>query len=154
MDGILPWMSLPLRLLFIDDQQADLILLEDLLLDSVPDASFVGCTSGLDALQYLSVTSLLPHLIVLDWHLIGLSGLELLRALQQSSRTQSIPVVVRSGSVDPQHRANALAAGATDYLVKPLGYLDQQTQLVALCAHWDHLRRGAALPAQPTKTCR
>ncbi|MHA0044066.1 response regulator [Deinococcus sp. PEB2-63] len=147
-------MPLPLRLLFIDDQQADLILLEDLLLESVSDASFVGYTSGLDALQYLSVTSLLPHLIVLDWHLIGLSGLELLRALQQSSRTQSIPVVVRSGSVDPQHRATALAAGATEFLVKPLGYLDQQAQLVDLCAHWNHLRSAAVMPARPTKTCR
>ncbi|GGN45324.1 MULTISPECIES: two-component system response regulator [Deinococcus] len=134
-------MSLPLRLLFIDDQEADLILLEDLLIESVPEASFVGCTSGSEALQYLSVTATLPDLIILDWHLLGLSGLELLTLLRQSARTQDIPVVIRSGSAHPQHQADALAAGAMGYLVKPLGYLEQRAQLVNLCAQWNHLRR-------------
>ncbi|GGS11287.1 response regulator [Deinococcus sedimenti] len=136
-------MSGPLRLLFIDDQETDLIFIEDLLTDTLLDVSFTARTSAADALQYLASTEILPHLIVLDLHLTGLSGLEFLAAVRYSKRTQCIPVVVRSGSADPQHHADALAAGAQTSLVKPFSYADQLAQMLDLYETWEHLRYDA-----------
>jgi DNA-binding response OmpR family regulator len=62
-----------------------------------------------------AVAARAPDLIVLDWHLPELDGIQTCRALREHS---AVPIVMASGN-----RANskemALAAGATDYLPKP-----------------------------------
>lgn len=59
-------------------------------------------------------------LIVLDLHLPSVSGLKLLRDLRRKPVFQHIPVVVFSGSRDPQAFAQALAEGAEECCSKPM----------------------------------
>jgi FixJ family two-component response regulator len=68
-----------------------------------------------------------PDCVVLDLHLPGLSGLDVLRALAVAS--WQLPVIVITGRDEPASRARCLAGGALAYLSKPL---DQAALLQAI----------------------
>ncbi|MDF2744809.1 MAG: sensor protein, partial [Actinomycetia bacterium] len=61
-----------------------------------------------------------PDLVLLDLHLPGIDGEEVLRRLRADPATSDLPVVIVSAEVNPWYRERLLAAGATDYLSKPL----------------------------------
>lgn len=60
-----------------------------------------------------------PHLILLDWELPGISGLELLKQLREQI-DHSLPVMFITGRDEEADIVKALKAGADDYLLKPL----------------------------------
>ena len=60
-----------------------------------------------------------PHLILLDWELPGISGLELLKPLRRQIG-HSLPVMFITGRDEEADIVQALKAGADDYLLKPL----------------------------------
>lgn len=74
--------------------------------------------NGLDALAWLS-SNTLPDLIISDLHMPSLDGLELLENIQTSGILRNIPVIILSGSEDPEKRKKCLALGASSYLIKP-----------------------------------
>lgn len=57
---------------------------------------------------------------LLDLHLPGIDGEEVLRRLRADPRTADLPVVMVSADVTPWYRERLLEAGAADYLTKPL----------------------------------
>ena len=59
-----------------------------------------------------------PDLVVLDLNLPGRSGIDVLQAMRSDPKLRTIPVYVFTTSDDPRHRAEAVAAGARDYLIK------------------------------------
>ena len=61
-----------------------------------------------------------PDAIVLDINMPGGSGIEVLKRLRRSTKTQSIPVVVVTGSGDSDIRQTALDLGVADFLTKPV----------------------------------
>ncbi len=61
-----------------------------------------------------------PHLILLDLHLPDVPGDEILRRLREDPETRHIPVVMISADATPGQVERLLAAGARDYLTKPL----------------------------------
>ena len=60
-----------------------------------------------------------PDLIVLDWMLPGLSGIELCRRLRARPQTQSLPIIMLTARGEESERVRGLATGADDYIVKP-----------------------------------
>src|SRR5947207_1158664 len=60
-----------------------------------------------------------PDLILLDLAMPGLSGFEILNALRADRQNEQIPVLVLTGDAFSKNKRRALAAGATDLLVKP-----------------------------------
>lgn len=65
-----------------------------------------------------------PDLVLLDLHLPDLGGEEVLRRLRDDPNTRATPVVVLSADATPQQVTRLLAAGASDYLTKPLDIRD------------------------------
>lgn len=63
-----------------------------------------------------------PALVVLDWHLSGRCGVEVLRSMRQVPALARVPVVLLSGEEDPRSVVLAFELGASSYLVKPLGF--------------------------------
>lgn len=61
----------------------------------------------------------LPDLIVLDWMLPGLSGIELCRRLRARHETKSLPIIMLTARGEESERVRGLATGADDYVVKP-----------------------------------
>ncbi len=61
-----------------------------------------------------------PDAIVLDINMPGGSGIEVLKRLKRSTKTQRIPVVIVSGSNDSDVRQVAMKLGVADFLPKPV----------------------------------
>ena len=60
-----------------------------------------------------------PDLIVLDWMLPGISGIEVCRLLRSRPDTRDIPVIMLTARGEENERVRGLATGADDYIVKP-----------------------------------
>jgi two-component system, OmpR family, phosphate regulon response regulator PhoB len=60
-----------------------------------------------------------PNLIVLDWMLPGLSGIEVCRRLRERKSTRAIPIIMLTARGEESDRIRGLDSGADDYMVKP-----------------------------------
>src|SRR5512146_2139585 len=60
-----------------------------------------------------------PDLVVLDWMLPGLSGIELCRRLRARTETRQLPIIMLTARGEESERVRGLATGADDYIVKP-----------------------------------
>lgn len=106
----------------IDDQE----LLEDAILALDPLVTMVSFMYGRKFIEALETTSPenLPQLIILDYNIPELNGLDLLLYLKENDRFQAITKVVWSTSSSNQFRTDCLALGATDYIVKPSSFAE------------------------------
>jgi CheY-like chemotaxis protein len=76
---------------------------------------------GFKAIEILSMArGTAPDLIVLDFHLPGYGGIEILRQLRSKDRTRYCPVVVLSSLATPQELNNCLSEGASSCVQKPV----------------------------------
>ena len=60
-----------------------------------------------------------PDLLMLDWMLPGLSGIELCRRLRARAETERMPIIMLTARGDEGERVRGLQTGADDYIVKP-----------------------------------
>ncbi|HKQ51480.1 MAG TPA: response regulator [Pyrinomonadaceae bacterium] len=63
-----------------------------------------------------------PDLILMDWSLPGMDGLNAMRLIRERNSLSEIPVIMISGHASPASRELALATGCNEYLVKPLDF--------------------------------
>jgi DNA-binding response OmpR family regulator len=87
-----------------------------------------------------------PDLVVLDWLLPGLDGLEVLRRLRQTS---SVPVLMLTARAEEVDRVVGLEVGADDYLTKPFGMRELIARVRALLRR--HARLAETLAADRTE---
>ncbi|MBV0911819.1 phosphate regulon transcriptional regulator PhoB [Anianabacter salinae] len=65
-----------------------------------------------------------PDIIVLDWMLPGVSGIEICRQLKSRSETRNIPIIMLSARSEEVDRVRGLETGADDYVVKPYSVVE------------------------------
>jgi two-component system phosphate regulon response regulator PhoB len=73
-----------------------------------------------------------PDLIVLDWMLPGLSGIELCRRWRAREETAHTPIIMITARGEEEERVRGLATGADDYLVKPFSVPELVARIQAL----------------------
>jgi two-component system phosphate regulon response regulator PhoB len=73
-----------------------------------------------------------PDLIVLDWMLPGLSGIELCRRLRARAETERLPIIILTARGEESERVRGLATGADDYIVKPFSVPELVARIRAL----------------------
>jgi DNA-binding response OmpR family regulator len=66
-----------------------------------------------------ALRELVPNLAILDVAMPAMSGIEVCRAIKADAALAAIRIILLSAAADDESRAAGLAAGATDYLVKP-----------------------------------
>lgn len=76
------------------------------------------CSSGQEALDYLSKTAKLPMLIWLDYHLTDMDGLEFMTKVKDVKKWEEIPVIVVSNSASKEKIHSVMLLGAKKYIVK------------------------------------
>jgi two-component system phosphate regulon response regulator PhoB len=76
-------------------------------------------------------------LILLDWMLPGLSGIEICRALRAKPETRSVPILMLTARGEEAERVRGLATGADDYILKPFSVPELMARVRS------HLRRLA-----------
>jgi two-component system phosphate regulon response regulator PhoB len=65
------------------------------------------------------INEALPDLVLLDWMLPGMSGLELARRLRGDARTRGVPIIMLTARGEERDKVQGLETGADDYVTKP-----------------------------------
>lgn len=79
-----------------------------------------ACLEAADAEQaHTSVCDAQPDLILLDWMLPGISGVDLARRIKRDPKTRNIPIIMLTAKGEEADKVRALDTGADDYITKP-----------------------------------
>ena len=78
------------------------------------------------------VAHALPDLVLLDWMLPGLSGVEFARRLRADKRTRAIPIIMLTARSDEQDKLQGLETGADDYITKPFSPRELNARIKAV----------------------
>jgi two-component system, OmpR family, phosphate regulon response regulator PhoB len=73
-----------------------------------------------------------PDLLILDWSLPGVSGIEICRRLRAREATRTLPIIMVSARREESERVRGLAVGADDYVVKPFSVIELMARVRAL----------------------
>ena len=73
-----------------------------------------------------------PDLVILDWMLPGLSGIEICRRLRARPDTRALPIIMLTARGEESERVRGLATGADDYVVKPFSVPELMARVSAL----------------------
>src|SRR5437763_258082 len=103
------------RILVVEDEEALTTLLRYNLDAEGYEVETVGRGDDADT----RLKERIPDLIVLDWMLPGLSGIELCRRLRARPETKQLPINMLTARGEESERVRGLATGADDYIVKP-----------------------------------
>ena len=90
----------------------------------------VKAANAEQALEMVRAT--LPHLIVIDWMLPGMSGIELARWLKSNRRTEAIPLIMVTARGAEQDKLAGLEIGADDYMTKPFSPAELNARVKAV----------------------
>ena len=81
-----------------------------------------------------AATELKPDVLLLDWMMPKLSGIEVLLQLRANPETAAIPVIMLTARAQESEIERGFAAGADDYIVKPFNPRELQSRVEALLA--------------------
>jgi two-component system, OmpR family, phosphate regulon response regulator PhoB len=118
------------RVLVVEDEASLVELLRE-----AEGFSVVAAMTGEEA--ELVVREERPDLVLLDWALPGLSGIELCRRLRARPETRGVPVIMLTARGEEADRVRGLSIGADDYMVKPFSVPELLARVKAI------LRRAA-----------
>lgn len=120
-------------ILVVDDHEPNRVLLADIL--EMQGYAVLAASSGEEALE--RIRSNHPDLILLDVNMPGVDGLEVCRRLRADPATTSLPIILVTSLTHREHRLEGIAAGANDYLTKPI----DRTDLLLRVRNALHLRK-------------
>ncbi len=116
------------RILIVEDEEALTLLLRY----NLEAEGYAVETAGRGDEADLRLREELPDLILLDWMLPGLSGIELCRRLRTRPETERLPVIMLTARGEEGDRVRGLSTGADDYIVKPFSVPELVARVRAL----------------------
>jgi signal transduction histidine kinase len=108
------------EVLIVDDDADNRFLLRELL--ATEGCNIIEATDGAEALD--RVAEHLPDAVLLDVLMPGMDGLEVCRRLRADARTAALPVILVTAQRGREDRLAGIAAGASDFLTKPVDIAD------------------------------
>ena len=114
--------------LIVDDEAA----IREMLKVALEIAEF-DCIEAKNAYEaQVAVTDQRPDLVLLDWMMPDVSGLELLRRWRQNEETASLPVIMLTAKAEEENTVKGLDTGADDYISKPFSPRELASRIKAL----------------------
>ena len=121
-----PWQGdlanyVKMRILIVDDEPANVALLEDML----SEQGYTHLKSTTDSREVLALCSEFdPDLVLLDLFMPHVDGFAILEALRGDRTEVFLPIIVLTADVNEETKLRALNLGATDFLNKPLDHIE------------------------------
>jgi len=106
---------MPATILLVEDEPA----IQELIAANLMRAGHHVVRAGDAETAQRIVRDALPDLILLDWMLPGMSGVEFARRLRGEERTRTIPLIMLTARGEEQDKVMGLESGADDYITKP-----------------------------------
>jgi PAS domain S-box-containing protein len=121
---IKPFEILAARILIVDDQEPNVLLLDELLVQ----AGYTDVTSTTNPLDVCALHRKHNYdLILLDLQMPAMDGFQVMAALKTNKADSYLPVIVLTAQ--PGHKLQALQAGAKDFISKPFDLLEVKTRI-------------------------
>lgn len=112
------------RILIVDDQKSNILLLEQLL----ADAGFTGVSSTMEPQRVCELHRNNSYdLILLDLQMPEMDGFQVMEALKTNIADSYLPVIVLTAQ--PGHKLRALLSGAKDFIAKPFDLVEVRTRI-------------------------
>ena len=114
-----------LHVLVVEDEPAQ----REVLSYNLESEGFVvdRASSGDEALSLVAES--IPDLILLDWMLPGVSGIEICRQLKTRPATRNVPIIMLSARTEAIDRVRGLETGADDYVLKPYSVVELMARI-------------------------
>jgi two-component system phosphate regulon response regulator PhoB len=103
------------RILIVEDE----VSIRDMVALALRKADMLPVHAGDARAAQLAIADAVPDLILLDWMLPGMNGLELARRLTGEDLTRDVPIIMLTARGEEMDRVSGLEAGVDDYVVKP-----------------------------------
>jgi len=116
------------RVMIVEDEQALNLLLRYNLESEGFDVDIVDRGDEAET----RVSEAMPDLVILDWMLPGVSGIEICRRLRARSETKHLPILMLTARGEESERVRGLDTGADDYVVKPFSLPELLARVHAL----------------------
>ena len=119
---------MPGRILIVEDEQA----IREMVCLALDQAGF-ECVQAADTVEaQRHILAGLPDLVLLDWMLPGMSGIDYARKLRHDKLTQAVPVVMLTARTQEEDKVRGLDTGADDYIIKPFSPRELIARIKAL----------------------
>lgn len=105
------------RVLIIDDSEFDRKMIKKAIASNRGNVAFTELSSGRSVAELIEKE--LPKIAIVDIRMPGMDGFEVLETIRAMPKFCDLPVVMVSGSEQPEDRDMATARGASGYFVKP-----------------------------------
>jgi len=116
------------KVLVVDDEDAIL----EMIRFALKKAGMEPLTASNAYEALLCVNDNRPDIILMDWMMPGVSGIELTRRLRKDSSTEDIPIIMLTARVNEDDKVSGLDAGADDYLIKPFSPRELMARIKAV----------------------
>jgi two-component system, OmpR family, phosphate regulon response regulator PhoB len=116
------------RILIVEDEEPLVMLLRY----NLQAEGYVVDSAGNGEEAELKLAEEIPDLVVLDWMIPTVSGIELCRRLRAKPATAKLPIIMLTARGEEAERVRGLATGADDYIVKPFSVLELVARIRAL----------------------
>ena len=120
-----------MRVLIVDDIQTNLDLLSRIIA-RVADVTIKCCQSPFEALAWSTENAV--DLVLVDYHMPSMTGTEFLQAFHTHDDNSDVPVIVITADTRREVRLEALGAGASDFLTKPVDSVEVRARVTNLLA--------------------
>jgi two-component system chemotaxis response regulator CheY len=106
------------RVLVVDDSRIMRNIIKNIFNDMRMPVEFQEAANGKDALRFLRKLKI--DMVLLDWNMPEINGLEFLKMVRAQKEFAKLPIIMITSESARYNVIEALKAGATDYLIKPL----------------------------------
>lgn len=119
---------MPANILVVEDEPA----IQELLALNITQAGHNAMRALSAEIAQSLMRETIPDLILLDWMLPGISGLEFARKLKSDSLTKAIPIIMLTARGDEYDKVRGLEVGADDYVTKPFSPRELNARIKAV----------------------
>jgi len=120
------------RILIVEDEQP----IREMVMFALASVGYEAWEAADSRQAHAVIAERLPDLILLDWMLPGISGIDFARRLKKEELTRELPIIMLTARAEEEDKVQGLESGADDYITKPFSPRELVARIRAV------LRRG------------
>ncbi|MCP3661491.1 MAG: response regulator, partial [Gammaproteobacteria bacterium] len=138
------------KILIVDDQTEHLEAIVNIIENDTNSYRVLQAFDGLTAIKIAEKE--IPDLIITDWEMPGMNGIELIKLLKSKEEIQDIPIIMCTGVMTKsENLATSLKVGAVDYVRKPVDKIELKARINSMLLLSESYKKNAQLRAMSTR---
>ncbi|PLX05672.1 MAG: adenylate/guanylate cyclase domain-containing response regulator, partial [Marinilabiliales bacterium] len=126
-------------ILVADDQVQNIAAIYSMLTTHDESFRIIGAINGREACDLAYKKD--PDLIILDWEMPVMTGIDAVKELKSNEQTKDVPIIMATALTSSEHLSEAMAAGAMDYIRKPLDRTELIARVKSAVTIYDYYRK-------------